>query len=102
MAAKPAANLGRAVASFAKPRLGAGDDVPAQLRARGLEPRDIKLVVMTHLHFDHTSAMSEFPGSTFGVPANGLRNQQIVEAKGSPSTKVWLNYANVKGTWTSA
>jgi len=43
---------------------------------------------------------SEFPGSRFGVPANGLRNQLIVEAKGAPSTEVWLNYASVNGTWT--
>jgi N-acyl homoserine lactone hydrolase len=65
----PAANLGRLVASFGRPRLGNGEDVPAQLRARGLEPRDIKVVVMTHLHFDHASGMSEFPGSTFVVTA---------------------------------
>lgn len=65
----PAANLGRAVTSFARPRMGPGEDVPAQLRARGLEPRDVKVVVMTHLHFDHASGMSEFPSSTFVVTA---------------------------------
>jgi len=43
---------------------------------------------------------AEFPGSTFGVPANGLRNQQLVVAKGPSPTQVWLNYANVNGTWT--
>jgi N-acyl homoserine lactone hydrolase len=69
VAAKPAANLGRLVTSLGKPRLEPGEDVPAQLRARGLEPRDIKVVVMTHLHFDHASGMSEFPGSTFIVSA---------------------------------
>ena len=63
----PAANLGRLVTSFGHPRLGPGEDVPAQLRTRGLEPRDVKVVVMTHLHFDHASGMSEFPGSTFVV-----------------------------------
>ena len=65
----PAANLGRLVTSFGHPRLGPGEDVPAQLRTRGLEPRDVKVVVMTHLHFDHASGMSEFPGSTFVVSA---------------------------------
>jgi glyoxylase-like metal-dependent hydrolase (beta-lactamase superfamily II) len=69
VAARPSANLGRLVTTFGRPRLGAGEDVPAQLRARGLEPRDIKVVVMTHLHFDHASGMSEFPGSTFVVSA---------------------------------
>ena len=33
---------------------------PAQLRSRGIDARDIKTVVMTHLHFDHASAMAEF------------------------------------------
>jgi len=69
VAARPSANLGRLVASLGRPRLGAGQDVPAQLRARGLEPRDVKVVVMTHLHFDHASGMSEFPSSTFIVSA---------------------------------
>ena len=41
---------------------GTGRD---QLISRGIEPRDVKLVVMTHLHVDHASAMSEFPNATF-------------------------------------
>jgi hypothetical protein len=45
---------------------------------------------------------SEFPGSRFAVPANGLRNQLIVEAKASPADQVWVNYANVNGAWTPA
>jgi N-acyl homoserine lactone hydrolase len=39
--------------------------VPAQLRARGIDPSEIKTVLMTHLHLDHASAMSEFPEATF-------------------------------------
>jgi glyoxylase-like metal-dependent hydrolase (beta-lactamase superfamily II) len=69
VASQPAANLGRLVSSFSRPRMEAGEDMPAQLRSRGLEARDIRLVVMTHLHFDHASGMSEFPGSTFVVTA---------------------------------
>ena len=67
VASRPAANLGRVMSSIARPRLAQGEDLPAQLRSRGLEPRDIRLVVMTHLHFDHASGMSEFPSSTFVV-----------------------------------
>ena len=44
---------------FSHPNLEAGKDVGAQLRSRGLDAKDIKTVVMTHMHFDHTSAMSE-------------------------------------------
>jgi glyoxylase-like metal-dependent hydrolase (beta-lactamase superfamily II) len=39
----------------------------AQLRARGIEPSQVKVVVMTHLHIDHASAIAEFPDSTFLV-----------------------------------
>ncbi len=41
----------------------------AQLRARGIEPREIGLVVMTHLHFDHGSALADFPAATVIVSA---------------------------------
>jgi glyoxylase-like metal-dependent hydrolase (beta-lactamase superfamily II) len=41
--------------------------LPAQLRARGLEPADVGVVVMTHLHTDHASGVVEFPEATFVV-----------------------------------
>jgi N-acyl homoserine lactone hydrolase len=64
VSAKPAANLGRAIATFAKFRFPDGD-LPTQLRARGHDPKSIKTVILTHLHFDHASGISEFPNSTF-------------------------------------
>ena len=67
IATDPKQNLGSAGARIAKPVLKAGEDVPAQLRARGLDPGEIPVVIMTHLHLDHTSAISEFPQSTFVV-----------------------------------
>ena len=67
VAAKPAANLGRLVARFVRFDLEPGKDLPAQLRSRGVDPRSIRLVVMTHLHLDHTSGMAEFSGATFVV-----------------------------------
>jgi glyoxylase-like metal-dependent hydrolase (beta-lactamase superfamily II) len=67
VAARPAANLGRLIAGFGRPQLEPGEDLPAQLRARGIEAKAIRLVVMTHLHHDHASGMSEFPGATFVV-----------------------------------
>jgi glyoxylase-like metal-dependent hydrolase (beta-lactamase superfamily II) len=60
-------NFGRLGTRFGKPALAAGEDVPAQLRKRGLDPGEIPVVVMTHMHIDHTSAISEFPNSTFVV-----------------------------------
>jgi glyoxylase-like metal-dependent hydrolase (beta-lactamase superfamily II) len=60
-------NFGGLSNRFGNPALEAGKDVPAQLRDRGLDPGEIPIVVMTHMHIDHTSAISEFPNSTFVV-----------------------------------
>lgn len=40
---------------------------PAQLRGLGLEPADVRAVVMTHLHYDHTGAAYEFSHAPFVV-----------------------------------
>lgn len=65
VAARPSANLGRLTTRFARPRIEPGRDVPAQLRERGLDSQQMNLVVMTHLHFDHSSGIAEFPSATF-------------------------------------
>jgi len=67
IASDPEANLGRLAASFTDPKLEKGEDVPARLRAKGIEPSSIRTVVLTHLHVDHASAVSEFPGAAFVV-----------------------------------
>jgi N-acyl homoserine lactone hydrolase len=65
IAAEPSENFGRLASRFARPRIEPGKDLPSQLRERGADPRSIPLVVMTHMHMDHASGMSEFPSSTF-------------------------------------
>jgi N-acyl homoserine lactone hydrolase len=67
IATDPKANFGSLGARYGNPTLAPGEDVPSQLRKRGLDPGEIPIVVMTHLHLDHTSAISEFPNSTFVV-----------------------------------
>ncbi len=67
IATDPKQNFGSLGARFGKPALASGEDVPSQLRKRGLDPGEIPIVVMTHLHLDHSSAISEFPNSTFVV-----------------------------------
>ncbi len=52
----------------------------AQLRARGIEPEAIRLIVMTHLHFDHGSALADFPAATVVVSAPEWRTAR---ARGS-------------------
>jgi N-acyl homoserine lactone hydrolase len=69
VAVDPKQNLGRLLTlmSFREVEMRPEQAVPAQLRERGLEPSDIRIVVMTHLHADHASAISEFPEATFVV-----------------------------------
>jgi glyoxylase-like metal-dependent hydrolase (beta-lactamase superfamily II) len=65
--AKPSANLGHVISRRTEPKLAPGGDLAAQLRERGIDAKSIELVVMTHLHFDRASAMTEFEGATFIV-----------------------------------
>ncbi len=65
IAASPSENFGRLAARVAEPRVEPGRDLPEQLRQRGADPRSIRLVLMTHLHMDHASGISDFSGSTF-------------------------------------
>lgn len=65
----PTMNLGRFGTSFYKPQLGPGDDASSQLRAKGVDPASIRLVILTHLHIDHASAIADFPDSTLIVTA---------------------------------
>jgi N-acyl homoserine lactone hydrolase len=50
-------------------RMDSEQAVPAQLRERGFAPDDVGVVVLTHLHSDHASGISQFPGATFVVSA---------------------------------
>jgi N-acyl homoserine lactone hydrolase len=70
VAANPQANLGRlSKFTFKDVQMKPEQAAAAQLRKRGIEPSAVKVVLMTHLHIDHASAISEFPDSTFVVSA---------------------------------
>jgi N-acyl homoserine lactone hydrolase len=70
VAVKPQANLGRLNARFFRSlEMQPDQAAAAQLRARGIHPADVKVVVMTHLHTDHASAIVDFPDATFVVSA---------------------------------
>jgi glyoxylase-like metal-dependent hydrolase (beta-lactamase superfamily II) len=65
----PRASLGRRQPKVLPVRMPAGESAPAQLRARGIEPEDVRVVVLTHLHNDHASGVAQFPAATFVVSA---------------------------------
>jgi glyoxylase-like metal-dependent hydrolase (beta-lactamase superfamily II) len=45
-------------------RMDPKQTVAAQLEARGIDAAEVRLIVMTHLHFDHASALCDFPSAT--------------------------------------
>lgn len=63
----PASNLGRRGAALYKVRMRPEQAIVEQVRARGVDPGRIGHVIMTHLHWDHASGISQFPGATFIV-----------------------------------
>jgi N-acyl homoserine lactone hydrolase len=68
VAVKPKESFGRVTQlAFRDLQMDAGQAVPAQLRERGIDPGEVRTVVMTHLHVDHASGVSEFPQATFVV-----------------------------------
>ena len=67
LAIDPRQNFGALAGRFNRFRMEPEQAVGAQLRARGIDHSQIGLVVMTHLHTDHASAVSDFPNATFVV-----------------------------------
>jgi N-acyl homoserine lactone hydrolase len=63
---EPRDNLGLLGARIYVAR-GVAGGVPERLRELRLDPRDVRTVVMTHLHADHASGIAEFPEATFVV-----------------------------------
>jgi N-acyl homoserine lactone hydrolase len=68
VAAKRSEAMGRAGGLLFKDvKMQSEDAVPGQLRSRGIDPHEVRVVVMTHLHSDHASGISQFPDATFVV-----------------------------------
>jgi N-acyl homoserine lactone hydrolase len=54
-------------------RIDREEEVGPQLRALGIGPRDVKKVVLTHLHMDHDGGLAHFPDSEVLVASGELR-----------------------------
>jgi glyoxylase-like metal-dependent hydrolase (beta-lactamase superfamily II) len=66
VAVDPQQNLGRVYARLYSIDMRPEQAIPAQLREqKGIEPADVRVAIMTHLHMDHASAISEFTGATY-------------------------------------
>jgi N-acyl homoserine lactone hydrolase len=61
VAVDPKQNLGPVIGRLYSVDMKPEQAIAAQLRNKlGIEPSQVKVVVMTHLHMDHTSGMSDF------------------------------------------
>lgn len=49
------------------------DEIGPQLRALGIEPGDVRRVVLTHLHTDHSGGMEHFPDSEIMLSEDEVR-----------------------------
>jgi N-acyl homoserine lactone hydrolase len=54
-------------------RIDRDQEIGPQLRALGIGPRDVKRVVLTHLHIDHDGGLAHFPHSQILVASGELR-----------------------------
>src|SRR5262249_27190936 len=54
-------------------RIERDEEIGPRLRALGIGPRDVKRVVLTHLHVDHDGGLSHFPQSEILVSRGELR-----------------------------
>ena len=52
------------------------EEVGPQLRARGIEPGDVRRVVLTHLHLDHADGLAFFPNAEFIVSRREFEGQR--------------------------
>ncbi len=65
VAVDPKRNMGRISTLLYEFRVTAEQALHVQLQARGVDPQDVRVVIMTHLHWDHASGVSELPAATF-------------------------------------
>ncbi len=54
-------------------RIEGDQEIGPQLRALGVRPRDVRRVVLTHLHIDHDGGLAHFPDSDILVSRHELR-----------------------------
>ena len=74
VATDPKQNLGRLYARLYSIHMKPEQAISAQLRVqKGIDPSEVRVAIMTHLHMDHASAISEFTAATYVLGAGEWR-----------------------------
>lgn len=61
------------VAAFKPDAITREDVVDAQLKKKGINPKDVRYVIYSHLHLDHAGGMSYFPDAVHIVQRDEIR-----------------------------
>ncbi len=75
---------------YAKPKRDPALAAVNQIRAMGLDPRDVRHIVMTHMDLDHVGGLSDFPNATVH-----LHHRELVAATERRSFKAKHRYLPV-------
>ncbi|GAB3664595.1 MBL fold metallo-hydrolase [Actinocorallia lasiicapitis] len=59
--AQPSRQLGREFVALTRPALSSAETAHAQITALGLDPADVRHIVLTHLDLDHAGGIPDFP-----------------------------------------
>ena len=61
-------------ANITKVEIEPKDEVHAQLKENGIDPADIKHLIITHFHADHVAGLLDFPNATFYTSRVALKH----------------------------
>jgi glyoxylase-like metal-dependent hydrolase (beta-lactamase superfamily II) len=92
VATDPARTLGFFFGKVAMKHRLAERGVPEQVGERGVDPADVSLVLVTHLHLDHISASAQWPQATFVAD----RAERAAATKRGPGPYVRSHLATIE------
>ncbi|PKL75962.1 MAG: MBL fold metallo-hydrolase [Candidatus Melainabacteria bacterium HGW-Melainabacteria-1] len=72
---------------ISRPSFAPAETAHAQIRALGLDPGDVRHIVLTHLDLDHAGGLADFPGATVH-----LHRQEYRGVKWQPGLAEQLRY----------
>jgi glyoxylase-like metal-dependent hydrolase (beta-lactamase superfamily II) len=70
----PNRRIGRVVQTLSRPALDRAETAHARTKALGLDPADVRHIVLTHLDSDHAGGLGDFPQASVHVSSQMLAN----------------------------